>query len=301
MKLSLQQITTKTKGTPRPLLIHYHIFKNAGTSFEWALKEALGDGYRSFDTSSPRGSISASDLAEFATAHPKIKAISSHQAAPPAPRIPGREICSSILIRDPIARVRSIYAFEHSQQANTPGAIKAKELDFKEYVEWRLTTSPAMLCNYQVHFCIRKAERRSRGSNREQLEEAIANLDGIDIVGTVERYNEWLALAQAILSNPFPNISLSSSRKNVSATGEEISKTAILDALIGELGESLVDRLLEGNEIDMRLHQVADALLSRRLAEKGDGVRLRDAYCEALRNLPERLVPTTATQPQAIL
>src|SRR5207249_3356148 len=91
---------------------------------------------------------------------PHVRAISSHQAAPPAPTIRGREVFTSILIRDPIARIRSIYEFERGQQISTPGALKAKELDFKGYVDWRLKTSPAMLCNFQVHFCSRTASTR---------------------------------------------------------------------------------------------------------------------------------------------
>jgi len=35
-------------------------------------------------------------------------------------------------------------------------------------------------------------------------EKAIANLDQVDIVGTVERYGEWLTLAQLILCKGIP-------------------------------------------------------------------------------------------------
>ena len=138
-----------------PLLIHYHIFKNAGTSFTWALKHELGEGFRAFDTPSPKGFVSSRDLTALAHQHPDVFAISSHQAAPPAPKIRGREVLSSILIRDPIARIRSIHSFERRQQVATPGAIKAKELSFREYVEWRLETSPTSLCNFQVYYCTR--------------------------------------------------------------------------------------------------------------------------------------------------
>ena len=259
-----------------PILIHYHIFKNAGSSFEWALEHTFGQGYCSLDSSSPHGFVSARDLTEFASRHPEIYAISSHQAAPPAPKIRGREVLTSILIRDPIARIRSIYSFERAQQAPTPGAIKAKELGFKEYVEWRLKTSPAMLCNYQVHFCSRQIKTRGGIPGRKELEMAIANLDSISVVGTVARYDEWLGLAQRILSRTFPNISLSVTRQNTT-TGADLSKAAILEQLIGDLGESTAEYLLQNNQLDMCLHQIADALLTRRLAEEGAGLALRQA------------------------
>lgn len=259
------------------LLIHYHIFKNAGTSFEWALEQALGKRFRMFDTPSPGGFISGRNLREFAGRNPHVQAISSHQAAPPAPRIPGREVVTSILIRDPIARIRSIYSFERRQKASSLGAIKAKELNFRQYVEWRLETSPAFLCNFQVHFCSRTKDGLSFTTGRECLERAIANLDTVSIVGTVARYEEWLALAQRILSGPFVDVTLPFSRQNASS-GDDPSKAAILEELIIELGETTAQHLLENNELDMCLHQIADALLTRRLAEHGVGLTLRQDY-----------------------
>jgi hypothetical protein len=263
----------------RPLLIHYHIFKNAGTSFEWSLAQSMGIGFRKLDSPIRGGIVSARDIARFAADNPDAKAISSHQAILFAPKVRGCEVFTSILIRDPIARIGSIYAFERRQEVSTPGALKAKELDFKRYVEWRLSATPAMLCNYQVYFCGRTKEQ---GSNwvptALTLERAIANLDQVDAVGTVERYEEWLALARSILSKPFPGISLCSSRRNVSASEQETSNAAILDGLIGGLGQTMAERLLEGNQLDMCLHQVADALLTRRLAERGVEIALLEAY-----------------------
>ncbi len=268
-----------------PILIHYHIFKNAGTSFEWALEQAFGRGYRSFDSDSPRGYISHRDLVDFSKRHLGISAISSHQAAPPAPTIRGREVVTSILIRDPIARIRSIYSFERSQQASTPGAIKAKDLSFKEYVEWRLETSPAMLCNFQVHFCTRNVTNPAGFPNRERLDEAIRNLDTISIVGTVARYNDWIALAQNVLAASFPNLTLPSAHRNVTAGGS-LSEAVIFDQLKSELGDGTARYLLENNELDMCLHQVADALLTRRLAERGVELKLLRAYTDAQGDRP---------------
>jgi hypothetical protein len=267
-------------GSDVPLLIHYHIFKNAGTSFEWALEQTLGAGFRSFDSSTPRGLVTTRDLADFCARHPEVRAISTHQAAPPAPSLDGRKVLTSVLIRDPIARVRSVYAFERKQAAATPGALKAKELDFRHYVEWRLKTTPTLLCNFQVYFCSRTEQNRAFRPADEHLEKAAANLDAVSIVGTVARYAEWLSLAQKILSAPFPNISLASSRQNITL-GHDRSEAVILKELIDEIGEAIVDELIQNNQLDMRLHQIADALLTRRLAEQSVGVALYQAYTSA--------------------
>lgn len=262
-----------------PLLIHYHIFKNAGTSFEWALEQAFGRGLHRYDKSKAGSYISPQEIAAYVAAHPDVRAIATHQAGPPAPRIRGRKVLSSILLRDPIARIRSIYAFERGQVAKSPGAIKAKELEFKGYVEWRLKSTPRMFCNYQVHFCQRDGAT-DWGTDQEHLARAIASLDQVDIVGTVERYSEWLSLAESILSEHFASLTLSTVHHNQTRATMR-TEAEIFHGLADELGSDLAHHLLEENELDMCLHQVADSLLSRRLAERSLMVRLRDTYGSA--------------------
>ena len=161
--------------------------------------------------------LSSDDIANYIKRTRDARVLCSHQAMLPPPKIRGREVVTSILIRDPIPRIRSIYAFEQRQEARSPGALKAKELDFKGYVEWRLETSPSMLCNFQVHFCARtkRSSRKDLGSEA-LLRKAIANLDQVDLVGTVARYNEWLALVQVVLSQRFPDILLVVTRPKTS-------------------------------------------------------------------------------------
>lgn len=262
-----------------PLLIHYHIFKNAGTSFEWALEQALGRSLHRYDKPVAGGYISPSEIASYVSSHPDVRAITSHQASPPGPRIRGRKVLTSILIRDPIARIRSIYAFERAQESESAGATKAKELDFRGYVEWRLGYTPRMFCNYQVLFCLRDGSP-DRTMGRPELPRAIAVLDQMDIVGTVERYPEWLSLAESVLSENFASLTLPTVHHNQTRASKH-TEAEIFRSLADELGSNLAHRLLEENELDMCLHQVADALLSRRLAERSLMVALRDTYSSA--------------------
>lgn len=273
-----------------PLLIHFHIFKNAGTSFQWALQQGIGSRPHEYDPSSPDGLLSPKQLASYATRTSEARVIFTHQAALPPPRIRGRKVLSSILIRDPIARIRSIYAFERQQVHSSQGAVKAKELDFKGYVEWRLACSPAMFCNYQVYFCSRTAfNKKDEGTTETHLRTAIANLDLIDIVGTVERYIDWLGLAQSILSEFFPQLKLVVTRRNATSTSTNVSHAEILDHLLKDLGFALAERLLECNQLDMCLYQVAEALLIRRLAEHRVDIPLLKAYADVSKNYTEKL------------
>lgn len=268
----------------KPLLIHYHIFKNAGTSFECALQQAFGSGLQLLDQPFHDGFISRRDIAKCALNNDKIRAITSHHAAPPPPRIAQRDVLTSILIRDPIARIRSIYSFERLQPEQNPGSDKAKTLDFRRYVEWRLETTPRMFCNFQVYFCCRDRQADTRLPDTTDLKKAICALDKVDIVGTVERYAEWLVLAHSVLREYFDGISLPMTRQNV-LTGERCSsRETIYRDLAADLGTATVQYLVDHNELDMCLHQVADSLLSRRLAERRAMVSLRHAYMDISRS-----------------
>jgi hypothetical protein len=268
----------KRNGPGHPVLIHYHIFKNAGTSFEWAVKRALHSGVRRVDQKQHDGFVSQGDLIKYIEENPNVKVISTHQAAPPAPDVSGRRVFSSILLRDPIARIRSIYEFERTQASDAPGSVAAKQMDFKSYVEWRLATTPRMFCNFQVHYFRRNIWRGHSEVSQTDFERAVNALDAVDIVGTVGRYNEWLVLAESVLSENFGKLRLTPSRHNQTEGKMFHSEAEVFAHLVAELGSDLAQYLVTQNQLDMRLYQVADALLTRRLAERDVIVELRDAY-----------------------
>ena len=69
----------------RAIIIHYHFFKNAGTSVDAILQRNFGAGWTSREyppRSTPNGAR------EFLTANPQIAALSSHTLPLPPPDIP---------------------------------------------------------------------------------------------------------------------------------------------------------------------------------------------------------------------
>ena len=67
----------------RIILVHHHIFKNAGTSFNHALKQYFQDGFFEYDL--PNSQIVTQEhLAQFIANHPQALAISSHHACMPS-------------------------------------------------------------------------------------------------------------------------------------------------------------------------------------------------------------------------
>jgi len=244
----------------KTILIHHHIFKNAGTSFNFALKKSFGNQFFEFDL--PNSSVVTEEhLKEFISAHPQALAISSHHAAMPTPQTEFYNTISSVILRKPLARIKSIYQFERKQQAQTEGAIKAKELNFKEFVLWRLETSPIVFCNYQTHYCSRSGNMRGkRKLTEEELKIAMNNLRNCCVVGTVERYDESLKLAENKLREFYPDIKLNYSTLN---TTSQVGRTYadIKAELMEDLGQELVTKIEQMNQLDEQLYEFGDRLI----------------------------------------
>ena len=248
----------------KTILIHHHIFKNAGTSFCHALQKYFQDQFFEYDLPNSR-IVTQKDLRTFIKEYPKALAISGHHICLDTPQSENYNTVSSILLRQPLARIKSIYKFEQKQQANTSGAIQAKKLDFKDYVLWRLDKTPTMLGNYQTHYCSRskQADMRKIPTNKE-LKIAIANLHKCTIVGTVERYEEFLKLTLQSLQEFFPDITLEYKVLNKTSKSQQSIEDIKIN-LLEELGAQLVAELEEKNHLDQQLYDVADQILTNNL------------------------------------
>lgn len=248
----------------KTILIHHHVFKNAGTSFCYALKQYFQDQFLEYDLPNSR-IITQKHLEDFIQEHLEVLAISGHHICLQTPQTANYQTISSILLRQPLARIKSIYKFEQKQQANTSGAIQAKKLNFKEYVLWRLDATPNMLGNYQTHYCSRSKQADiCKKPTEEELQIAIANLKKCAIVGTVERYEDFLQLALERLRQFFPDITLRYIRLNKTSPSQQ-NITDIKTNLLEELGEQLVAELEAKNQLDRQLYDVAEQILTNHL------------------------------------
>ncbi|MBR8827337.1 MAG: sulfotransferase family 2 domain-containing protein [Gomphosphaeria aponina SAG 52.96 = DSM 107014] len=249
----------------RTILIHHHIYKNAGTSIQYALKKNFRENYYECDLGNHK--VVTKDILEnFILEHSQALAISGHHVCMPTPQGEEYKTISMILLRKPLARIESMYNYERQRkQVLTAGDRKAKELNIKEYVEWRLEKTPCLICNYQTYYCSR--EEGGKPSNvitEKDLERAIENIIASTVVGTVEKYGETLKLANIQLSRYYPGIELEYKKANRSKKERE-KKDTQEEKIQEELGENIMKRLKEGNELDDKLYSVATAILNRRL------------------------------------
>ena len=90
------------------MIIHYHIFKNAGTSIDYALKRVFGDAWGVFESDNAHTILTAEDLRKYLVDHIELKAVSSHVLRPPLTNDHSLPI---LFLRHPILRAKSVYEF----------------------------------------------------------------------------------------------------------------------------------------------------------------------------------------------
>ena len=249
------------------VIVHVHMFKNAGSTFDWSLKKNFGDAFidhRDDDQMRQGADYLGPYLKKW-----QPKAISSHHIKLPLPIIPCVKLLPVFILRHPIDRIGSVYAFEKKQKANTRGAIKAKESTFSDYIRWYMEPrSPATIKDFQTRFCCGKINGAKLLARRDYLE-ALKTLKATPLVGVVESYDQSMTLFEETLKTYFPQIDLTYKKKNT-GNRQSFPIEERISNLKNELGEDLVNLVMEQNRYDLMLYEEAKRLLRKRIARTKD-------------------------------
>ena len=248
----------------RDVIIHVHIFKNAGSSFDSAL---LGHFNKSFIDHRDDHLIrnDPNFLKEYLANHSHIKAFSSHSIYHKPESFDNIKLHTVYLLRHPIERIRSVYHFEKKQPAeDSSGAMMAKKLNFLHYLAWRMRDdTPATIRNLQTIFLA------GIGPDPAQLEKkykmALKTVTTSPLIGVVDRYDESMVVFEEFLQQFFPNIDLSYTRKNITDKNIDISASAKAEKILTDIGRSLADTVYENNRYDLVLYQKANTLLNEKI------------------------------------
>ena len=74
------------KESKKPVCLHFHIFKNAGTTLDWILDKNFSENHLTLDDLEDRGArLQWDDVLKFLEKNPDVKAFSSHQLRFPIP------------------------------------------------------------------------------------------------------------------------------------------------------------------------------------------------------------------------
>jgi GT2 family glycosyltransferase len=288
IRTALQKVLEKGKKSkisaiagPRPVIVHCHLFKNAGSTLDWSLQRNFGPSFIDHrdDDNMRRG---AEFLGPFIANHPDLIAISSHHVRLPLPKSEDFQTIPIMALRHPIERARSVYEFERRQESDTPGAQAAKSLSFADYVRWRMNPDVApTIRNFQCSFCTSQFDITI---GEKQYLESVALLTEIPALVIVERYDESMLLLEHYLDGYFPGIDLAYVRQNATP-GRVGGLEDRVDAVIRELGPELGQAFQEQNHWDMKLYNDALAIMEERLGALGRVDQLLENFqlrCEKL-------------------
>jgi hypothetical protein len=99
----------------RNVILHSHIFKNAGSTFDWSLKRNFGERFVDHRDDEAMLSGKMEHLDQFLSGHPQVVALSSHRIHF---RVSGwNQLRFHVvrILRDPIERARSVYNFDRQR------------------------------------------------------------------------------------------------------------------------------------------------------------------------------------------
>ena len=234
----------------RKVILHYHLFKNAGTSLDAAFKDALEPNQWITKEFTTVKEANLAELKQWIQNNPNAVCFSSHTASLPAPELESVSILPIIFLRHPIDRIASAYTFESSQNTDTLGSRLARNSSLAEYIEARLSIKNDHQCrNFHAY-------RLSAFSNSDDMDlssKAQYAFENLPFIGLVEAYEKSLhVLNDIFISRGLENVQLKSSHKNASRDKGR-SLESKLEDIRREIGIELYKKLECVNSVDLFL------------------------------------------------
>jgi hypothetical protein len=247
-----------------PLILHDHLFKNAGSTIDWALRRCFGSAF--VEQRDPRARGSDFVLATL-RANPAVSAISTHLFRPPLPAIADKRVFTLMMFRDPLERAVSIYHFnQRRRDRDDRCATAARSMSLREYIVWSMQPGiSSTLCNFHIIKCHEEAFNDPLAVGVEHFETAKRYIASVPLVGLVDRFDDSMVLFEHMLRDTFPSIDLSYVKQNEGPrlTGRNRDKTAILSEVVGE---ALLNELRQRNAYDVEIVRFARETFQRRIA-----------------------------------
>ena len=238
----------------RYVVVHYHIFKNGGTTIETILDREFGAGFVTLHGPDADATLIGSDLEGYLQTHPEVTAVSSHHLRYPKPEIPRVVLFDCCFVRHPLARLHSFYTYLSKTESLRENA--------REFLERLLDTAPHQVSDVQVHQLANRGAF-TRPANEHDLDKATQILQHMAIPGLVCMFDESLVAAEYFLRPAFPTIRLEYIPQNVSSGAKPLPGER-QDHLKEQWGTDLYDKLVRLNQMDLELFRRARAEITQR-------------------------------------
>lgn len=248
----------------RFVVVHYHIFKNAGTTVERVLEREFPGAFARLHGPTPDATLDGEDLAAFLNDHPGVQAVTSHHLRYPAPVMRNIILFDCCFLRHPLDRLDSLYSYFRRIDSTDPLSRNARRQTPAEFVRQLLDGSPEQISNVQViHLANRGAF--TRPCNSADLDCAVQTVRNMSVPGVVGMFQESMVAAEYFLRPAFPSIRLSAIPTNVSRP--VLRSDSEREARLLKLwGRDLYDELERLNELDIELVNQAEEEIRRRLS-----------------------------------
>jgi hypothetical protein len=257
----------------RIVIVHNHLFKNAGSTIDWALKGNFGRAFVDHreDDLMRQG---AAYLGPYLLKNQNIKALSTHHLTLPLPELDGVRLIMIMMLRHPIERVTSAYKFERAQESDThPGVIHARKYSLRDYIRWRMRPDVgSTIRNFQTRRMLPPRKAGQEIITEAEMADVAKRLKALPLVGLVDRFDESMVLFEEYLRPIYPQIDLSYVAQNV---GQEVAemKENRLERLRSEVGDDTYELLLQNNQRDMQLLELAQDEFNTRVTAMEDFAR----------------------------
>jgi hypothetical protein len=248
----------------RFVVVHYHIFKNAGTTIERILDREFPGRFAKIHGPTADATLDAEDLAAFLKDHPNVQAVTSHHLRYPAPAIRNTVVFDCCLLRHPLDRLDSLYSYYRRIDSTDPLCRNAHRQSPAEFVRELLNRSPEQVSNVQVtHLANRGAF--TRPANEADLQRAVQTVRSMALPGVVEMFQESMVAGEYFMRPAFPALRLGSGPANVSR--QVLPGAAERERrLVQRWGWDLYEQLSRLNELDIELVERAGDEIRRRLS-----------------------------------
>ena len=168
----------------RAVILHYHLFKNAGTSVDRLLQESFPGQWREREFDRKASDVPAR-VEDWVAMERDAVAFSSHTAVMPLPALRGTDVLPIVFIREPLVRLHSAYTFERSQPGDHYGPSIARMTDFAGYLRARLDRPHDRSAR---NFHAARLARMFPEASGTLEERAWRAVDALPVVGLVEAF-----------------------------------------------------------------------------------------------------------------
>jgi len=246
----------------RFVILHYHVFKNAGSTVEDILDHSFGERFGTLETQVEGGLVSNPELIRYLDDRPKLRAFSSHQIRYPMPAARGYLFFDICFLRDPLDRLRSFYDyFRQRPNPADPMSELANRCELGDFVAGMLAEHSLFVRNNQVNLLACGGD--SDEPNEQDLDVAVRRMMAASFLGVVDCFEQSAVAGRDALRCAFPELDCARPAVNVSR-GMQGTVASRTEALRQACSSDVYEELLRVTELDRRLVELARIEVLRR-------------------------------------